>query len=115
MPAMDKTAQAVSLWDAIAFLGPLIGGGGITAIVVAWFGTKKPKAADEPVAGQSIGIQALLADHFAMERFTNEVKRMADALEDQSKAINRMCDLLDISRAVQRLRDNDRERRERGG
>ncbi len=100
--------QAVTLYEAIRFLGPLIGGGGLTAIAVAWLGSRRGKTEDrKPEHPPTLGIQALLADHLAMERFTTEIRRQAEATEDLTKAINRACDMMDISAALKRLQMHD--------
>lgn len=97
---MDK----VTLAEAFAWLGPLFGAGGMTAIIVAYFGTKKPRA-DGPAPGHqpSLGIGAILADHFAIERLASEMNRVADSQEKIAAGINRYCDLMDITQALDRL------------
>jgi len=97
--------KAITLWEAFKFLGPLVGTGGITAIVVAWLGSRRPtEHHDQDVnKASSLGIQALLADHLVMDRFVNELRRVADVGEDLVKLGNRYCDLVDIDRAVERL------------
>jgi hypothetical protein len=95
--------DAITLYEAFKFLGPLVGGGGLTAIAVAYFGSKRPKPAERPEPAPSIGIQALLADHMAMERFTGEIRRLADAAEDLAKVGGRLADMMDIAAAVERL------------
>lgn len=100
--------DAISLVEALKFLAPLVGGGGITAIAVAYFGSKRPKPAEKPEPAAGVGIQALLADHLAMERFTTEVRRLADGIEDLVKVANRLGDMMDISAALERIkRSND--------
>lgn len=39
-----------------------------------------------------------------MQNFTMEIKRLADAMEELARAENRRADLLDIDRAVDRLK-----------
>lgn len=97
--------DAITLIEALKFLGPLVGTGGATAIIVAWFGSRRPREAgrEDQVRPAQIGIQALLADHLALERFTTELKRLADAAEDLAKVGGRLADMMDIARAVERL------------
>jgi hypothetical protein len=102
-----EASDSITLYEAVKFLAPLVGGGGLTAIAVAYFGSRRPKLADQVEhRSGSVGIQALLADHMAMQNFTAEIKRLADAMEDLAKATNRRADLLDIARAVDRLHHN---------
>lgn len=98
---MDKTASAITVAEALSWLIPLIGGGGLTAIVVAWLGTRKPHPL-EPQPGP-LGIQALLADHYAIDNLTRQLDDMNRNLEGISRGINRYCDLMDIAKAVGRL------------
>lgn len=95
--------DAITLMEALKFLAPLVGGGGLTALGVAYFGSKRPKPAEPPSPAAGVGISALLADHMAMERFTAEIRRLADAMEDLAKAGNRLGDMMDIAAAVERL------------
>lgn len=95
-----------TLSDALSFLMPFVGTGGATAIIVAWLGTRR-KPQNEPDKAPQIGIQALLADHLAMERFTNELKRLADAAEEIARHGDRLLDVMDIARVVGRLRRGD--------
>ena len=101
---MADPADAITLWEAFKFLGPLVGGGGITAIAVAYFGSRRPHPATKPEAAASVGISALLADHMAMERFTTEIRRLADAAEDIAKIGSRLADMTDIAAALDRLK-----------
>ena len=94
------------LSDALSFLMPFVGTGGATAIIVAWLGTRR-KPQGEPDKAPQIGIQALLADHLAMERFTNELKRLADAAEEIARHGDRLLDVMDIARVVEKLRRGD--------
>lgn len=95
-----------TLSDALSFLMPFVGTGGATAIIVAWLGTRR-KPQSEPDKAPQIGIQALLADHMAMERFTNELKRLADAAEEIARHGDRLLDVMDIARVVEKLRRGD--------
>ena len=95
-----------TLSDALSFLMPFVGTGGATAIIVAWLGTRR-KPQGEPDKAPQIGIQALLADHLAMERFTNELKRLADAAEEIARHGDRLLDVMDIARVVENLRRGD--------
>lgn len=95
-----------TLSDALSFLMPFVGTGGATAIIVAWLGTRR-KPPSEPDKAPQIGIQALLADHLAMERFTNELKRLADAAEEIARHGDRLLDVMDIARVVGELRRGD--------
>mgnify|MGYP000712203078 FL=1 len=95
-----------TLSDALSFLMPFVGTGGATAIIVAWLGTRR-KPQGEPDKAPQIGIQALLADHLAMERFTNELKRLADAAEEIARHGDRLLDVMDIARVVEKLRRGD--------
>lgn len=53
---MASEAEAVTLYEAFKFLAPLVGGGGLTAIAVAYFGSRRPKAPDQPEVRQgSVG------------------------------------------------------------
>jgi len=104
--------DAITLVEALKFLAPLVGGGGITAIAVAYFGAKRPKPPDKPDPAPGVGIQALLADHLAMERFTAEVRRLADGVEDLVKVASRIGDMMDISAALKRMADHDHPRRD---
>ncbi|MGD9766602.1 MAG: hypothetical protein AB7U62_03080 [Pseudolabrys sp.] len=97
-------ANAVTLADAIAWLTPLIGAGGVTAIMVAWLGTRKPQRSDPVVTG----IQALLADHVSVNNLANEMRRVADGLEHVQRGIHRYCDLMDIAQALDRLHHHDK-------
>lgn len=101
---MDK----VTLAEAFAWLGPLFGAGGLTAVIVAYFGTKKPRT-DVPAPSAMGGIGAILADHFAIERLASEMNRVADAQEKVAAGINRYCDLMDITQALDRLHRRDKE------
>ena len=95
-----------TLSDALSFLMPFVGTGGATAIIVAWLGTRR-KPQGEPDKAPQIGIQALLADHMVMERFTNELKRLADAAEEIARHGDRLLDVMDIARVVGKLRRGD--------
>ena len=95
-----------TLADALSFLMPFVGTGGATAIIVAWLGTRR-KPQGEPDKAPQIGIQALLADHLAMEQFTNELKRLADAAEEIARHGDRLLDVMDIARVVENLRRGD--------
>lgn len=96
---------AITLGEAITFLGPLIGAGGITAIVVAFFGSRKPSSG-EPSATQSAsaGIGAILSDSTSINRMAEELRRLTDSIEQASRSIDRACDLMGISQAMNRLR-----------
>lgn len=96
---------AITLGEAVSFLGPLVGAGGLTAIVVAYFGSRKPNA--ERNDAPSTGISALLADSSSINRIAEELRRLTDAVEEVGRAGNRACDLMDISRAIERLRPHD--------
>ena len=95
-----------TLSDALSFLMPFVGTGGATAIIVAWLGTRR-KPQGEPDKAPQIGIQALLADHLAMEPVTNELKRLADAAEEIARHGDRLLDVMDIARVVGKLRRGD--------
>lgn len=95
-----------TLSDTLSFLMPFVGTGGATAIIVAWLGTRR-KPQGEPDKAPQIGIQALLADHMVMERFSNELNRLANSAEDIAKVGARLADMMDIARAVERLRRHD--------
>lgn len=82
----------------------LLGTGGLTAIIVAWLGARRPKPEPSVQASASLGVGALLADHYAIERLTNEMRRLADANEQLARGVNRYCDLMDITQALGRLR-----------
>lgn len=66
---------------------PLIGGGGITAIVLARLGTPKP--------------------HAALNQ-TVRLKELNDNLGDISRTIKSYCDLMDVTRALHRLHRDDK-------
>ena len=84
---------------------PLIGGGGITAIVLARLGTPKPHAAlNQP---ETIHIQALLGDRLAIDNLSREMKELNDNFGDISRGINRYCDLMGITRALHRMNRAD--------
>lgn len=87
----------------------LLGGGGLAAVLVAFFGMfkwqpREPKAPPQPPP--QLGIQALLADHMAMERLVGEIRRLADAGEELAKVGGRLADMMDIAAAVERLTHN---------
>lgn len=94
--------DATTVFGSVEWLTPLIGAGGLTAIVVAWLGTRKPNPTS------SAGIQTLLADHVSVDRLANEMRRVADGLEDISRGVNRYCDLMDITQALDRLHRHDK-------
>jgi hypothetical protein len=83
----------------------LIGGGGITAIVLARLGTRKPHALNPP---ETIGIQALLGDRFAIDSLSREMKELNDNLGDVSRSINRYCDLMEITRSLDHMHRDDK-------
>jgi hypothetical protein len=95
------TDPAVS--EAINWIIPLVGGGGLSAVLVAYFGSKRPRAETQPHTAAVAGIGALLADHYSVERLTSELRRLADANERLAGGINRYCDLMDIAQALDRL------------
>lgn len=95
-----------TLSDALSFLMPFVGTGGATAIIVAYLGTRR-KTQGETERPPQIGIQALLADHMAMERFTGELKRLADSAEEIARVGARLADMMDIARAMERLRRHE--------
>lgn len=99
---MDKVT---SITDALGWITPLIGAGGLTAIVVAYLGTRKP--AQIPPS-ESVGISALLADRFAMERLANELSRINDNLAQIARGMDRYCDLMDITQALDRLHKTEK-------
>jgi hypothetical protein len=109
-PVMSDAADPITLLDAVKFLAPLVGTGGLAAIAVAWIGSRKAPPPADRKHEASIGIQALLADHMAMDRLVNELRRLADAGEDMVRAANRLGDMMDISRALERLRGDERLR-----
>jgi hypothetical protein len=78
----------------------LIGGGGITAIVVAWLGTRKPHALNPP---ETIGIQALLGDRFAIDSLSREIKRTQRQPRRCFANHQSHCDLMDVTRALDRM------------
>lgn len=92
-----------TLADAITFLSPLVGAGGFTAIVVAYLGTRKPKAAEKADGPATVGISALLGDSASINRIAEELRRLTDAVEDAARAAHRHVDMMDIARAVERL------------
>lgn len=98
--------SAITLGEALSFLGPLIGAGGVTAMVVAWFGSRKPSAdTGVPITQPAVaGISALLSDSTSINRMAEELRRLTDAVEHAARAVDRSCDLMDISRAVNRLK-----------
>lgn len=102
-----SAVDPITLWEALKFLGPLVGTGGVTAIVVAYLGSRRPAAPSDTGDGAhkaaSLGIQALLADHLMMDRMVNELRRLADVGEDMVRVGNRICDLMDIVGAIERL------------
>lgn len=120
---MDKTFAAATLWDSATVLISLFGAGGLTSIVIAWFGTRRPTAlrdaAAEPAQASAplFGFQALLADHVSMERFSEVVRRLVDANESlaevneqqaQATALlaqhaDRYCTLLELQNAISRM------------
>lgn len=115
LAAMLKMADPANLPDALQLILPLVGGGGVTAIIVAWLGRKNAKESpNQPQVPQQLGIQALLADHMAMTNFTMELKRLSDAMEDAVRLGNRVCDLIDITNAVERLQMKQRKNERRG-
>lgn len=81
---------------------PLVGGGGLSAVLVAYFGSKRPRPEPAPTSAMA-GIGAMLADHYSIDRLTNELRRLADANERLAAGVNRYCDLMDISQALERL------------
>lgn len=89
--------------EALNWLVPLVGGGGLSAVLVAYFGSKRPRQETPPHTAAVAGIGALLADHYSVERLTNELRRLADANERLAAGINRYCDLMDITKALDRL------------
>lgn len=89
----------VTLAEALGWLGPFIGAGGITAIIVAWLGTRKPAPKQEAIAG----FQALLADAASINSLAHEMRRLADSMEKVERGIARYCDLMDIAQALDRL------------
>jgi hypothetical protein len=97
-----------TLGDAISFLSPLVGAGGITAIIVAFFGSRRPKFADKPDAA-TVGISALLGDSASINRISEELRRLTDAVEEVGRAGHRYADLMDISRAVERLHRSEKD------
>lgn len=99
-----------TLSDAIGFIGPLVGAGGFTAIVVAWLGTRQPKTPAKPDHPASVGISALLSDSTSINRISEELRRLTDALEEIGRAGNRYVDMMDIMRAVERLRPESASR-----
>lgn len=99
-----------TLSDAISFLSPLVGAGGLTAIVVAYFGTRKPKAPDNSAsAPATVGISALLGDSASINRISDEMRRLTDAVQEVGRAGNRICDMMDIMSAVERLRGHNKD------
>lgn len=91
-----------SLVDSINWLLPFVGTGGLTAIAVAYLGSKRPRTPAAPQNAMA-GIGALLADHYSIERLTQEMRRLADANENLARGVNRYCDLMDIRQALGRL------------
>jgi hypothetical protein len=77
------TAQALTAWDAVAALTPLIGTGGFTAIVLAWLAYRK--AALEGRRGEperaGFGFSALLADSSSVEKLVISIDRLALAAD----------------------------------
>lgn len=99
------SSDPVAIIESLGWFPYLFGGGGITAIVVAWLGSKRPAppASPSPNTFAAAGIGALLADHMSIDRLTNEIRRLADANERLSGGVNRYCDLMDIAKALERL------------
>lgn len=105
MAAPDPSA----FWQALASLAPLVGGGGISAIIVAFLGYRqsvqrggKP-AAVPPEATLAIG--ALYADRDVLERIAVIGNKIADGLTLLSDRVDH------LGVQVERGRDDVRELR----
>lgn len=101
-----EAPEAISAWEAIKFLSPLIGYGGIAAMVVAYFGSKRPQI-EQAKKAEGIGIQALLADHMVMERFVEQLKRLADSGEELVTVLKRFQDTMEIVRTIEQIRSRE--------
>lgn len=91
----------VTLREAITWVGGAIGTGGITAILVAWLGTKRPRD-EAPTTPVVTGIGALLADR-------SSIDALADEMRDVAHQMSRLAD--GIFRFIERQEQLDAQAR----
>jgi hypothetical protein len=91
---MDK----ISLSDAFAVLIPLVGSGGVGAIIAAYFGFRRGRSQTEP----SMQIAALYSDRYLIERLAAAIERLGTAEERLGTAFdNNTNSVQGLSRAYQ--------------
>lgn len=95
--------DSLSLLDAMKFLGAGIGGGGLTAILVAWLGYRKESQKTEASVPNTMLGAALYADRLAVERFSGSLDRLSGSIE---RLVERGGDIAsDIRSEIRELRE----------
>lgn len=76
---MNEVLTGLSDYKFVAVLVFLLGGGGLTTIVAAWFGWKHKKQDDREQV--PTGFSAMFADRFVFERLIDRIDRLNSTLE----------------------------------
>lgn len=95
---MVDPSHALTVAEALEWLTPALGVGGLTSIAVAYFGWKKSKTAhQEPMTPQNammVGVSGAFADRYAMDRLTdamtalqNEIRGFRDDLRMRTEIL----------------------------
>ena len=110
--------QTLSAWDAIAAIAPLVGGGGLTAITVAFLAYRKAalegRRGEPERVGGVMGISALLADSGAMNSLVISIDRLALAAdkiallaaESKKDGFDKLEDFIDEIRKLRRATED---------
>jgi hypothetical protein len=89
-----------SFYKAVAIVVFLIGSGGLTTIVAAWFGARNKKNDHKETPAPSPHLAGLFADRVAVERLTFQLERVGDLIE-------RGLDKLELHELLASLRRKD--------
>lgn len=101
-----------TFWQAVGALSPLVGGGGITAIVLAWLGYKKSVSSGGKQTfpqESTLAIGALYADREILERAALGLEGLSHAIKSLNECING--DGMDELRKLRRALEDDTEAR----
>lgn len=105
--AVPAASDPLTFWQAISALTPLIGAGGISAMVVAYFAYRAAAREGKPARLGPVtqtGLAVLVADAPAIEALGMAIGRLATAAELLAKKVDDI-DAKPIRDAVEEIRD----------
>jgi hypothetical protein len=112
----------VTIWQALAALAPLVGGGGIASIIVAWFGFRRSvRAGGRSMIPQeaTLAIAALYTDHESLqhlgeigEKLIKSIDGLGDKIE-AAKLGEKIEGVIDEARELRRSVEDHRDAVER--